>query len=116
MSIIYFGFAIADGMFPATATVSRRPLTPEATAELMQEGYTSCCNPQHRATNAAAKARYGLDITVPEKAPMVSLKLGDRVIVMSVRGLPRLEENRHEYTEEEIAKATFLFGLWTVEA
>jgi hypothetical protein len=51
---------------------------------------------------------------VPERAPLVALKLGDEVIVMSVRGLTRLEENRHEYTEEEIAKATSTFGLWTI--
>lgn len=112
----YFGFAIADGMFPAQSSSSRRPILVEEVQQKMTAGYTSCCNPQHKATNAAAKARYGLDITVPEKAPMVALKPGDEVIVMSVRGLPRLEENRHEYHDEEIAKATFAFGLWTVTA
>jgi hypothetical protein len=110
----YFGFAIADGMFPATSNASRRPISVEEVKAKMSAGYTSCCNPQHRATNTAAKKRYGLDITVPEKASMVSLKAGDEVIVMSVRGLPRLEENRHEYTEQEIEKATFAFGHWTV--
>ncbi|MEI7719755.1 MAG: hypothetical protein WCI89_00925 [bacterium] len=113
----YFGFAIADGMFPASTRVSRQPLEPHNVAALLQyRDIVSCCNPQHKATVDAAKARYGLDIPVPEKAPLVSLHPGDRVIVMSVRGLPRLEENRHEYTQEEIARATFTFGLWTVEA
>jgi hypothetical protein len=28
-----------------------------------------------------------------------------------VRGLPRLED-RHEYTEEEVAGATFTFTVW----
>jgi hypothetical protein len=32
---------------------------------------------------------------------------------MGVRGLPRLE-GRHEYTEEEIAAATFSFSEYTV--
>ncbi len=112
----YFSFAIADGMFPASSSASRRPISVEEVKQKMEAGYTSCCNPQHRATNGAAKARYGLDITVPEKASLVSLKPGDEVIVMSVRGLPRLEENRHEYTDQEIEKATFVFGLWTVMA
>lgn len=111
----YFGFAIADSMFPADCSATRRTVTPEQVAGLMTEGYTSCCNPQHRPTNEAAKVRYGLDIAVPEKAPIVALKSGDEVIVMSVRGLPRLEENRHEYTAAEIEKATFTFGLWKVE-
>lgn len=110
----YFGFAVADSMFPASCNASRRPLEVEEVKRIMEEGYTSCCNPQHRPTNAAAKERYGIDIAVPEKAPIVSLKAGDKVIVMSVRGLPRLEENRHEYTHEEISRATFTFGLWTV--
>jgi hypothetical protein len=35
------------------------------------------------------------------------------MIVMSVRGLPRLTDNRH-YTPEEIAGATFVFAKWTV--
>jgi len=110
----YFGFAIADGMFPPTASVTRRPVTVDEVRELLASGYSSCCNPQHKSTLLAAKARYGLDITVPEKAPLVSLKPGDQVIVMSVRGLPRLEENRHEYTDAEVEKANFVFGLWTV--
>ena len=110
----YFGFAIADGMFPVEATVTRRPVAACDVAAVLAAGYTSCCNPQHRSTLAAAKARFGLDITVPEKAPLVSLKPGDSVMVMSVRGLPRLEENRHEYTTTEIEKASFVFGLWTV--
>jgi len=110
----YFGFAVADAMFPANAVASRRPLTGEEVKTLLAEGYVSCCNPQHKTTLQAAKLRYDLDIVVPEKAPMVALGVGDQVVVMSVRGLPRLEENRHEYSEDEVAKATFVFGLWTV--
>lgn len=112
----YFGFAIADGMFPATARVSRRPLEVEEVKNLLALGYVSCCNPQHKTSLVAARQRFGLEIVVPEKAPLVSLQVEDCMLVMSIRGLPRLEENRHEYTEEEVARATFLFGLWTVEA
>src|SRR5271154_2172161 len=89
MSKVYFGFAIADSMFPETCIGQRRPISVEEVKALMEAGYISCCNPQHRATNEAAGVRYGLNIEVPERAPLVSLKAGDRVIVMSVRGLPR---------------------------
>lgn len=112
----YFGFAVADSMFPTACTAARRPLSVEEVKNLLSEGYASCCNPQHMATLVAAKERHGLDVTVPGRAPIVTLNPGDEVIVMSVRGLPRLEENRHEYTDEEIAKATFAFGIWTVTA
>ncbi len=114
MTKTYFGFAIADGMFPASCNVSRRPMTVEEVRDLLQQDYVSCCNPSHVETIAAARVRYGLDIAVPEKAPHVALTPGDSIAVMSVRGLPRLNEVRHEYTKEEIEKATFAFGLWTV--
>ena len=48
--------------------------------------------------------RFGIDVVIPEKPPIVSLHPGDSVIVMAVRGLPRLE-GRHEYTPEEVAGA-----------
>ena len=46
----------------------------------------------------------------PEKAPKVSLQRGDSIIVLSIRGLPR--ETR-EFTDAEVADATFAFGIWT---
>ncbi len=110
----YFGFAIADGMFPNSCSASRRPVSVEEVKALLAEGYVSCCNPQHVTSLVAAKRRFDLDISVPEKAPLVALAPGDEVLVMSVRGLPRLQENRHEYTDEEISKASFVFALWKI--
>lgn len=70
-------------------------------------------NPSHKATLDVAAKKFGLEISVPDRAPIVSLKKWDTIIVMSVRGLPRLE-GRHEYSEQEIAAAEFAFGEWTV--
>jgi hypothetical protein len=111
----YFGFAIADGMFPPTCSSTREPLTVENAKEIIAAGIESCCNPSHAATIAAMKERFGIEVLVPEKPPQVALESGDAVLVMSVRGLPRLDDKRHEYTVEEIAKATFAFGLWKVQ-
>lgn len=108
----FFGFAIADSMFPTTCTVSRKSLTVDEVRVKLTTAQM-CVNPSHKPTIDAAVSKYGLAITVPEKAPLVNLKNGDSVIVMSVRGLPRLE-GRHEYTADEIDKATFSFGEWTV--
>lgn len=110
----YFGFAVADSMFPANCQVERQSLSVEEVKTLLGQGYVSCCNPQHKTSLEAAHQRFDLNIEVPATAPKVQLEHGDKVIVMSIRGLPRLEENRHEYTEEEVAQATFTFGLWTV--
>jgi hypothetical protein len=108
----YLGFAVADSMFPPSCTIAKVPMTIEDVRASLSKA-TSCCNPFHAATLHALKARYDLDVPVPDKAPVVSAKIGDRVIVLSVRGLPRLE-GRHEYTAEEIEKAAFVFSCYTV--
>lgn len=112
--MIYFGFAVADSMFPAKCEVTRQPLTMENVKSIIQKyGVTPCLNPSHKPTIDAMRLRYGINLPIPETAPQVKLKIDDGLIVMSVRGLPRLE-GRREYTEEEIATATFEFGGWTI--
>jgi hypothetical protein len=74
-----------------------------------------CLNPSHKATIDAMQLRYGINISIPEKAPIVKLSKSDSVIVMSVRGLPRLDATRHEYTETEIGNATFAFSIYEVK-
>lgn len=114
MNKIYFCFTIADSMFPGNCSVTRQSLSVEEAQALVARGVISCCNSMHKASIVAAEKRYGITVETPEKAPQVSLASGDAVVVMSVRGLPRLQENRHEYTDAEIEGATFTFGLWTV--
>lgn len=114
MSQVFFGFALADSMFNGDVQIARRSLTVEQVRELVEEGVVPCLNPSHVATISAMKARYGLEVAIPEKAPQVALGIGDSVIVMGVRGLPRLDATRHEYTTEEIDGATFSFSIYTV--
>lgn len=110
----YFGFAIADGMFPQRCNVRRQRLSSAEVVQRLEKGdVISCLNPSHKPTIDAAIKVFRLPISVPEKAPIVSLYPGDSVIVMSARGLPRLE-GRHEYTDEEICQASFAFGEWIV--
>ncbi len=111
----FFGFAIADSMFPAECGIKKITIIAEQAKALVQQGIESCLNPSHVATISAAKQRYGIVVAIPEKPPQVTLSHGDKMIVMSVRGLPRLTD-RHEYTEEEVAKATFAFSVYTVQA
>jgi hypothetical protein len=109
----YFGFALADSMFSGNCQVTRRVLSVEEVRALVAQGVESCCNPSHKATIDAMRSRFGIDVPIPETPPQVVLGPGDSVIVMGVRGLPRLTD-RHEYTEEEIAQATFSFAMYTV--
>ena len=120
MSILFFGFALADSMFE-DGTITRRTLdmsddSDELESLLLSAAETgtlvSCCNPSHVATIDAMRQRYGLQVGIPDTPPRVKLADGDEVLVMGVRGLPRLTD-RHEYTADEIAAATFSFTLYT---
>lgn len=110
----FFGFALADSMFSGDCVIERRELTVESVKELIASGVESCCNPSHAATIAAMRSRFSLDVSIPATPPRVSLRSGDAIIIMGVRGLPRLTD-RHEYTEAEIAAAAFQFSLYRVQ-
>lgn len=114
MTTRYFGFAVADSMFPLNCNIRKQEVQPEVIKDMAAD-LTPCLNPSHLATIVAMKARYGIDLPIPEKPPQVSLVVGDILIVMSVRGLPRLTD-RHEYSEEEINNASFAFSEYIVRA
>lgn len=117
MPKIYFGFALADSMFAGLANgtgIRRFVRTPEFVRELVAQGVVPCLNPSHTATIAAMRERFGIEVQIPAIPPRVELKPGDSVVVMGVRGLPRLTD-RHEYTAEEINSAEFAFSLYQVE-
>lgn len=111
---VYFGFALADSML-TDGTIVRKTLDADYARYLLDNHeITVCLNPSHVATINAMKARYGIDVEIPVTPPQVKMESGDSLIVMGVRGLPRLTD-RHEYTEEEIANATFSFTLYTMK-
>lgn len=114
MSKTYFGFALASSMFSGNCGIRRRILDIETVKAIVASGVESCCNPSHEATVKAMEEKFGLAVAMPEKPPQVTLTSGDKLIVMGVRGLPRLTD-RHHYTEEEVAKATFEFVEYAVE-
>ena len=111
----YFGFAIADSMFPHSAecTILRRELDADTVRAIVADGVIPCMNPSHKATIDAMRTRFGIDVAIPEMPPRVELQRGDRIIVMGVRGLPRLTD-RHEYTAEEIEGAEFRFSEYRI--
>ena len=110
----YFGFALADSMFEGECTVKRTPLSIDDVKGILDGSIESCLNPSHGATIQAMNNRFGLHVAIPETPPKVTLRSGDSIVVMGVRGLARLTD-RHEYTEEEIAAASFNFSKYSVE-
>ncbi len=109
----YFGFALADGMFIGDCVIERKVLSVDDVMEAVAQGVESCCNVSHKATVTAMREKFGIEVDIPQTPPRVSLKVGDSVIVMGVRGLPRLTD-RHHYTDEEIHSASFVFSEYTV--
>ena len=119
MSKLYFGFALADSMFGGDCAITRSVLSPDTAGEMIaiahQRGnLIPCLNPSHTATIDAMRQRFCIDVAIPDTPPQVQLAQGDSLIVMGVRGLQRLVD-RHEYTEQEIDKASFSFALYTVQ-
>jgi hypothetical protein len=111
---IFFGFALADSMFSGDLIITRKNITTEAVKTLAEQGrLTPCLNPSHEATIAAMRSRFGIEVEIPQAPPRVELAAGDSVIVMGVRGLPRLTD-RHEYTQDEVDGASFLFSQYAV--
>ena len=114
MSKMVFGFALADSMFSGDVSIKRQVLSlDEVHQYLANPNLIPCLNPSHVATIQAMRNRFGIDVAIPDSPPQVQLQVGDDLIVMSVRGLPRLT-NRHEYTDQEIGTATFNFAMYTV--
>lgn len=109
----YFGFGIAPSMFPDNCGIVKETLSPERAMIVVQDGVVPCLNPSHKASIDAMRSRFGISVEIPQSAPQVKVGAGERVLVMGVTGLPRLE-GRHEYTAEEVEKAKFAFSLWTV--
>ena len=110
----YFGFALADSMFTGNCTILRRALTADEVRMMAEAGeLIPCLNPSHQATINAMRQSYQIDLWIPKAPPKVELGVGDSLVVMGVRGLPRLTD-RHEYTDAEIAAATFSFSEYTV--
>ena len=114
MKTVYFGFALADSMFVGNAVIRRRELSVNEVREYVRAGVEPALNPSHTATIDAMRKRFEIDVEIPETPPRVQVASGESVIVMGVRGLPRLTD-RHEYTAEEVLSATFSFSIYTVD-
>ena len=113
--MLYVGFAISDTMFSTNAKLLREVVNVETVKQLLLDKHIVCANPSHAATFVALKEKYGIQLEVPSKAPNIHLGLHDELLLLSVRGLPRLE-GRHEYTSDEIDNAQWSFALWEVFA
>lgn len=111
---LYFAFTTSDSMWPANCRLQRLALTEEGARRLITTfKVESACNPRHTGSIKAMRRKFGDRIPIPERPPQVRLTFGDEIVIMSLRGLPRLEEPR-EYTDAEMERATFEYALYRV--
>ena len=115
----FFGFAVVDWMFSDGATITKHHITFEAAAAIVREGVISCCDPSHASMVATLRVRFGIEVSIREKAPQVTLLPGDRLVVLSVREFPRVEGQRDRRVDEIekgtlVERATFVFSVYTV--
>ncbi len=111
---IYVSLAIADGMFPEEVVAVRLPLTVREVKNFVEMGVVSCCNPSHALTLDVLRIKHDIAVPIPEKAPFVSLKKGDKVIVLSARFPRRLAEGE-VWSAEDVDQAVFKFGYWDIK-
>lgn len=109
MGKTYLGLSFSASMLPAgQVEMVKTDLTIDEVHEAIEAGVEVCFNPSHQATIDALWEKHGIEVAIPETPPRISLQNGDAIIVLQVRGLPRLTD-RHEYTDEEIQAANFSF-------
>ena len=113
MSMTFLALALANSMFDGSCTINRRVLSANGVRGLVARGVKLYCNPTYEEEPVidALADRYGIEVTIPQ---VVSLHSGDSVIVVEIHNLPPMLAENHEYPEETIDKATFLFVEYSV--
>lgn len=106
----YFNTALGLSMLP-DGEFSVQTITPEAAAAWLLEGHQNVANPNHSNSLQAITQKIDVDMR-DAKGGRITLEPGDQCLVAQIGGIPR--ETR-EFTDEEIAAATFTFRLVTVK-
>jgi len=111
---IYISLAFADSMVAPDAQLKRTPLSVEQVREILSnEKIVSGLNPSHVSTISSLESKHKIIVPVPEKAPMIKLGVGDKLIIMSARFPRRLNEGE-TWSQEDVDKTIFAFGVWEV--
>lgn len=114
MPKVYAGFNIADSMFDGDCTIQRKVINAEQFKGFCGPDVIAVFNRAHEATIRALKQRYGLDLEIPTISPRIILRPGDLLLTATLRGLPRHTHN-HNYSDEEVARATFTFAVYNIK-
>ena len=106
----YFNTTLGLSMLP-DGSFSAETLSSEQAAEWFEGEFENVANPNHANSLDAISRHLEVDVRAA-KGGRVSLQSGDECLVAQISGVPR--ETR-EFTDEEIADASFSFRLVKVE-
>lgn len=107
----YLNTAFSLSMVKCPFTLTGEELTPEQAASWLQDRQVqNACNPQHANTLDAVSKRLQLDVRAA-KGGRVLLQPGDECLVAQVSFPPDVPRETKEYTDEQVARATFSFIL-----
>jgi hypothetical protein len=106
----YFNTTLGISMLP-DGEFSVSSLSNEEATEYLRGEVENIANPQHANSLQALTQKVGVDV-LDTKGGRISLQSGDECLVAEISGIPR--ETR-EFTDAEIAAATFRFRLVVVK-
>ena len=110
--MLYFNTALAAAMLP-DGKMEIETLTDEKRVQGLLGECHNVANPNHWNTLRAISKKLGVDVETTAKGGRIELRPGDQVLVAQINGLPPTRETR-EYTEEEVAKCTFSFRMFSL--
>jgi len=91
-----------------------KALTPEDVRMMLRAPHTSCCAREDKCILDIIRHRFDIDISIPITPFRHSLRRGDRVIIIVVANIRRLEY-WDSYTREDLRKARIFFRLYTIQ-
>jgi len=128
MATTYISLAVSATMFPSEGQIKMWSLTPSDVRMILnapedvtvisesganvQGQIVSALNPSHASTIDVIHRKFDINLPIPEKAPKVSLNVGDSVLIIQAQ-LPRLNEGE-VHSQATVENAPISFRLWTV--
>ena len=114
--MLYFNTAFSLSMLTESATLTvQKNVDTETARDFLRAGNTrNVANPNHANTLDALTRILGIDVVAGASGARVTLQPGDQVLVATFTPSRDTPRETREYTDAQVASATFSFDLVTV--
>lgn len=107
----YIGWNIADSMFEGNCILERIELNANELKGLVNRDTVPVFNKGHEATLKVFNERFNFSFVAPVFPPKIKLAVGDSLICITLRGLPRKIKN-YQWSEQEVREARMICAFW----